>query len=473
MGTTFASHGGVSEVEPNSEEDAASGLAVNGCSEGPLATSSRTLLPPAALDSPSGQSRPQSSFKMQKERTLDSLLAKLSVEDLQAVLATLRTLLSVGLHGIPDVQQLMDDIETWTGRAHKAIAAPEALSVLHKHSGGYPSIPTALGSTGVRFILPDLLQVHLTLAELADKMVSKPQLEDFAFVGDKDDSQKCLLYLMPAWDWRERPPTAAQFWKAAHAVARDHNGDDWIAPHMTLHSRSNSIRALASKFCKMLRDLEAKEWAELLTTLRGPQNWIFDEDLTPSKKPSAENHHVLHKAMIKLPKAFRQWLFTNQDDTFRPRKQDVALAKQQGGSSPSKVPINAPFHVSLYSFRAALDLPQDAGSTDKLPTGSNLSNMVKMGTPSHKGSFTPSGSGSFAALSGGPSSPPLLPMRALQRKNTDYGIEVPREQALRLDLANHADWMWVFAVPGRTSENAVIPCVLSAVRLEELASGLL
>mmetsp|Transcript_13161 Transcript_13161/g.30766 ORF Transcript_13161/g.30766 Transcript_13161/m.30766 type:complete len:447 (+) Transcript_13161:90-1430(+) len=384
--------------------------------------------------------------------------SRVADEDVLHVLDALTTCLRAGIFCIPDVAQL---IEILRNRQEQELEIKEA-SVKDVSDRFCTTVGAAPKPVQ---ILPDLVQVHMTLTNLASVMPFLPRPED-CIAKDCRDKQKCLLYLVPAWDWRWRPPKAAQFWKAAHAVARDHNGDDWIAPHMTLHSRSSTVRGLATKFCQMLSDISASKWRELLHRLRDPSNWALDEDRTPSRKPSDEHHYVLHKAHIDLPESFRQWLFENQDEAMRPRKQDVALHKKNCGGKieDGRVPIDAPFHVSLYSFRAAHDLPQDAfGNKDfGMSTGSLLS----------AAGISSAANATDATLASSPMNSSALPERSLKRKGTDYGLEVPPEQALRGDLAA-ADWMWVFGVPGRTSENSLVPSVFAAVPLEALAGGTL
>merc|ERR1712046_131879 len=95
-------------------------------------------------------------------------------------------------------------------------------------------------------------------------------------------------------------------------------------------------------------------WQEVLATLRREDSWLFDEDATLQRRPSDNDHHVLHKAKINLPDVLKQWLSENQDKDFAPRKQDVSAHKNSGKVSAEgeKIAVAEPFHVSLYSFRA-------------------------------------------------------------------------------------------------------------------------
>jgi hypothetical protein len=264
-----------------------------------------------------------------------------------------------------------------------------------------------------------------------------------------------MLYLMPIWDWQNAIPSAQQFWKLAHAVARDHNGDDWLAPHMTLHSRTGDVGGLAEKFLALVHDLGAAGWREVLKSLSDWEQWSFDEDCTPKRKPTVQDHYVLHKASIRLPQTLRNWLSENQDPmTLPPRKQDVAaftrdaLAEDNPGVG-EKVPVTAPFHISLYSFRAQ--------KSDSMSSSPRFGTMDSLG--SHGSADTES---AFSTMS--------LSSTARRRQSTSYKHVVPQENCLAKDLAA-ADWMLVLVGPGLTEDEPLVPFVLTAVRLQDLASG--
>jgi len=158
-----------------------------------------------------------------------------------------------------------------------------------------------------------------------------------------------------------------------------------------------------------------------LVTLRKNDNWIFDEDAM-SQRPNRTDHYVLHKAKIDLPQAFKLWLEENQDpDTLQPRKQDRKKPKEDG-----KFAVVEKFHISLYSFQAAR---------------------------------------ADAALGGA-----SVGGNSYQSEPRVAHHEIPTEEALRADLAS-ADWMLVLVSPGWTGTPALIPQVLAAVRLSDLASG--
>jgi hypothetical protein len=262
--------------------------------------------------------------------------------------------------------------------------------------------------------------------------------------------RKWMFYLMPIWDDRKRPPQAREFWHAAHAVARDHSGDDWIAPHVTLHSRSPSSVELAEAFSRFLRDLSPQSWRELLDTLTTPGNWILDPDEGPdaaASRPSNQDHFTLHKAKVHFPEQVKTWLTHNQEQV-APRKQDQRshskLPEDQSIYLGDKVPVTQPFHISLYSFRAS----RDTVRTDDAPARG----------PSTRSSGTRTRSEEAIAQ------PPLL------TKRISYVLQVPTEDSLRRDLAD-AMWMFVLCSPGRTGQHAVAPLVLGAVPLTSLASG--
>merc|ERR1712048_500630 len=130
--------------------------------------------------------------------------------------------------------------------------------------------------------------------------------------------------LMPIWNWHTHngAPRAEEFWKLAHAVSRDQDWNDWMAPHVTLHSRSKDLNGLAAKFVKLVTEFGSDNWKELLLTLREEKAWDLDHD-RKMQAPSRADHYVLHKAKIELPQGFRSWLDRNQDEeTLCPRKQD-------------------------------------------------------------------------------------------------------------------------------------------------------
>mmetsp|Transcript_44645 Transcript_44645/g.105896 ORF Transcript_44645/g.105896 Transcript_44645/m.105896 type:complete len:644 (+) Transcript_44645:61-1992(+) len=444
-------------------------------------------------------------------------------------------------------------------------------------------------------ILPEmtLSQVHATLARVANRSETGGGGLRFASIQQqasscfgvasttmltKQTEQKCALYLVPVWDWSVRPPQAAEFWNAAYTVARDNDGDDWIAPHMSVHSRARSLPALATKFQKMLSEITAKDWQSVLEVLHDPSCWTFEEDRacaanrnSNSKTENSKNSNVdedvsepshdgggatvsdsfvLHKASVMLPKQFREWLFQNQDaDVLRPRKQDVRLQEQEKPTDAedaalrvgrqqhqqkwkdkdmemTRVPVEAPFHVSTYGFRASRGAKFDrdkAGnqqgasnnsgsvnsntnckkrrclvhtlSSSSTASTSSLCSSTEDSTPSPQdllaksallkktlsiaststsaSTATTSASPTMmsATLSCGSGSSSLVAAAAVADSNSDKqnnSIEVPAEQALRSDLAS-ADWMWVLGVPGRTAGAPLVPSVFAAARLQSLA----
>jgi len=275
-------------------------------------------------------------------------------------------------------------------------------------------------------ILPDLVHVHNTIAALSDKVRRVADLQHLP-LGEYGSEKLYMFNFMPIWRWQAPggAPSAAEFWKLAHAVSRDQNQDDWIAPHMTLHSRSSDFSGLSTKFLALLSNLESTAWSEILSTLQGEKNWILDED-SLMKKPSMPDHYVLHKAKIELPASFRAWLEKNQDPrTLQPRKQDRQAAKRNATPAAMPVPIVENFHISLYSFRAA---------------HSDQSSVA-----SSKGD------------------------RQLTHQNS-YSHNVADEDALRKDLAT-ADWTLVLLSPGWTGTPSKVPRVFAAVKLADLASG--
>jgi len=318
-------------------------------------------------------------------------------------------------------------------------------ALLLKHPAGCrDASPPSPASQLVRAaeILPDLVQVHNTIirtAEACQRSVSS--LMDAVLTTSEAscmDDRRWMFYLMPIWDDRKRPPFAREFWHAAHAVARDHSGDDWIAPHVTLHSRSPCSVELAEAFSLFLRDLSPESWRELLDTLTTPSNWILDPDEGPdaaASRPSNQAHFTLHKAKVHFPEAVKAWLTQNQDQV-APRKQDkhahAKLPEDHSMNVGDKVLVTQPFHISLYSFRASRD---------------NRSDDAPMRVPSTRSATT----------------------RTLKRR-ISYVLQVPTEDSLRRDLAD-AMWMFVLCSPGRTGQHAVAPLVLGAVPLSSLADG--
>eukprot|EP00929_Paragymnodinium_shiwhaense_P076486 TRINITY_DN39333_c0_g1_i2.p1 TRINITY_DN39333_c0_g1~~TRINITY_DN39333_c0_g1_i2.p1 ORF type:complete len:440 (+),score=78.80 TRINITY_DN39333_c0_g1_i2:115-1434(+) len=300
-------------------------------------------------------------------------------------------------------------------------------------------------------VLPDLAQVHNTLTSLADQLSLPLHCPVPPCTEESLEARKWMVYLMPVWRWQERLPRSQQFWKLAHAVSRDKDGDDWIAPHITLHSRASGLRGLAAKYARMLHDISGLEWGRLLATLRGSDNWMMDEDTVCKERPSNFRHFVLHRAGIELPRFFRSWLFENQDEEFlRPRKQDVKADSKRyvGCSRPpgQPIPIEEPFHISLYGFRAA-HAPEDDPASPKLPPPSAF----------QSGDKSPEAASCERASSFGVVS------------TWSYSHYVPGEGDLRADLAC-ADWMLILASPGETGVHQVTPLVVSAARLSALAA---
>jgi len=278
-------------------------------------------------------------------------------------------------------------------------------------------------------ILPDLVHVHSTIAALSDQVSHVSDLQQLPFNGHHGEGQY-MFNFMPIWRWQvpEGAPSAEEFWKLAHAVSRDQNRDDWVAPHMTLHSRSCDFSGLATKFVSLLSDLDSNAWSEILSTLRDEESWVLDED-SLMKKPSMPDHYVLHKAKIELPARFRAWLEKNQDPRMlQPRKQDREAARRNAAPVGMPVPVVENFHISLYSFRAARSDPDESSLT-----------------------------------SSGRTSPPLT------HKNS-YPHPVAEEDELRRDLAM-ADWTLVLLSPGWTGAPSRVPRVFAAVKLADLASG--
>lgn len=244
-----------------------------------------------------------------------------------------------------------------------------------------------------------------------------------------------MFNLMPVWNWHSAtgPPSCEEFWRLAHAVSRDQDRDDWVAPHVTLHSRSDDLNGLSEAFMKLLVSFGAAAWKELLFTLRTVSNWKLGED-THAPQPSAANHFVLHKAKIDLPESFRTWLDKNQHaKTLQPRKQDRILSDPRDNGT---FPIKEMFHISLYSFRVA--------RSDGLATCHELQ----------------------------PTAGARRMNSYAEREPRAASHEIPDEKNLRADLAR-ADWMLVFLSPGWTGTPALSPEVLAAVRLSDLASGAL
>lgn len=349
-----------------------------------------------------------------------------------------------------------------TGRRRESCARP---SRRREHAAGAgDASPWSPASRRVRAaeILPDLVQVHNTIIRVAEACQSVRSLMD---VVDETSTASCMgrrkwmFYLMPIWDDRKRPPQAREFWHAAHAVARDHSGDDWIAPHVTLHSRSPSAAGLAEAFSRFLRDLSPESWRELLDTLTTPGNWILDPDEGPdavASRPSNQDHFTLHKAKVHFPEEVKDWLTQNQEQV-APRKQDKQsqskLPEDQSIHLGDKVPVTQPFHISLYSFRASRDTPTRV--------------------PSSSPNDTPTRASSTRSTSRRAQTDPdaiALAQQPLLTKRTSYALQVPTEDSLRHDLAD-AMWMFVLCSPGRTGQHAVAPLVLGAVPLTSLASG--
>jgi hypothetical protein len=305
-------------------------------------------------------------------------------------------------------------------------------------------------------ILPDLVRTHITISAVANRTGSLSRLEASSIPDGIIGGRRWMLYLMPIWDWQTVVPEAQEFWKLAHAVARDHSEDDWIAPHMTLHSRSNSVTGLADKFCGLADGLGSHGWQEVREVLADADAWCFDEDSASPIKPSNHDHHVLHKAKIDLPARFRDWLKDNQDQYLPPRKQDKGKRKVVDGE---KVPVTAPFHVSLYSFRA-----QRQDTAEMLPSPEQSPRIVNQ----RQGKSLPLDV-QLAPTSDQLSSSPVFEPTKIQRK-LSYQHAVPAEQSLACDLAR-ADWMLVFVSPGSTGKEASAPLVLRAARLTDLARG--
>lgn len=319
-------------------------------------------------------------------------------------------------------------------------------------------------------ILPDLVQVHRTITRIADQMQRCPEHFRDQLAKADQDNKKWMFYLMPVWNYRTEAPKAQQFWQLAQTVARDQNGDDWIAPHVTLHTRSSSLMGLAALFENFLNDISRPGWQTLLSTLHDPKSWVFDADSNPgAKKPSNTDQYVLHKAKIVFPEDLREWLTEHQDPhIFGPRKQDVAAYKKRRASGNvtacSKVPITEAFHISLYSFRAAYQpVPDVATPKTFCDEATPFSTAEKEGYPAEE---CDSGTLPKApSMSDTPDSP-----KRLLRRHTTYDHLVPTEGLLQTDLVS-AEWMLVFAAPGSTLVPPVVPEVLAAVRVSALAEG--
>lgn len=303
-------------------------------------------------------------------------------------------------------------------------------------------------------ILPDLVQVHNTIIRVAGRCQRSVSSLMDAVVATSTAScmgdRKWMFYLMPIWDDKKRPPLAREFWHAAHAVARDHSGDDWIAPHVTLHSRSPCSVDLAEAFSRFLGDLSPESWRELLDTLTTPENWILDPDEGPdavASRPSNQDHFTLHKAKVHFPEAVKSWLTQNQDQV-APRKQDkhaqAKLPEHQSINLGDKVPVTQPFHISLYSFRASRDSSMSDDNPVRVPSTRSVSRRTR--------------------------SEEAIAQQPLLNKRISYVLHVPTEDSLRRDLAD-AMWMFVLCSPGRTGQHAMAPLVLGAVPLSSLASG--
>lgn len=301
-------------------------------------------------------------------------------------------------------------------------------------------------------ILPDLVQVHSAISGMADRVKQLSDLQHL-LISQTERNRQYMFVLMPIWKWDiEDGPVAEEFWKLAHAVARDQNRDDWIAPHVTLHSRSKNLNGLAAKFVQLVSEFGDKSWKELLSTLSDQNNWILDED-TNHRKPSAPDHFVLHKAKIDLPAPFRKWLEINQDvKTLQPRKQDRQLAEAIKENELMKgtglIPVAQKFHISLYSFRAA----RKEGSFDACHPQDGQTMVVR--------------STSYDRKRAGRADSYITDEPRMAHH------EIPDEIALQQDLAL-ADWMLVLVSPGWTGSPAVVPKVLAAVRLSDLADGVL
>ena len=283
------------------------------------------------------------------------------------------------------------------------------------------------------YILPDLMQVHHNLSRAADQFRSLSDFCDLPFLRS-EGGRKYMVNLIPVWSWKNihNKPQAEEFWKLAHAVARDQDEDDWLAPHMTLHSRSDDLNGLAEAYVKLVSEFGSQGWRELLSTLR-QGSWVFDED-SGAQKPSSEDRYVLHKAKIHLPQSFRDWLDQHQDkNVLRPRKQDRRESEPRPDGTYE---IKEMFHISLYSFRAV--------KSERNSFASSSSSVSKR--PSKQNSF-----------------------KADPRAGRH---SVPTEDDLSRDLTS-ADWMLVLLSPGSTGEVAVIPQVKASVRLADLASGVL
>lgn len=301
-------------------------------------------------------------------------------------------------------------------------------------------------------ILPDLVQVHSAISGMADHVQQLSDVQHL-LLSQTERNRKYMFVLMPIWKWHieDGAPVAEEFWKLAHAVARDQNRDDWIAPHVTLHSRSKNLNGLAAKFLQLVSELGEPSWKELSTTLSDQNNWILDED-TNHRKPSAPDHFVLHKAKIDLPASFRKWLEINQDaKTLQPRKQDRQLAEGIKENEVIKgtglISVAQKFHISLYSFRAA----RREGSFDGCPQGGQQRVVRSI---------------SYDRKRAG---------RSDSYKEEEPRIahhEIPDEIALQNDLAL-ADWTLALVSPGWTGTPALVPKVLAAVRLSDLADGTL
>lgn len=173
-------------------------------------------------------------------------------------------------------------------------------------------------------IVPDLVQVHSAIRRAANYVKSFSDLQHLPF-SRSDGGRKYMFTLMPVWNWQSATgtPRAHEFWRLAHAVSRDQGQDDWVAPHVTLHSRSGDLNGLAEKFVKLLVGFGEAAWKELMLTLCTDSNWKLGED-THAPQPSMADHFVLHKAKVDLPEQFRTWLDENQDaETLQPRKAGV------------------------------------------------------------------------------------------------------------------------------------------------------
>jgi len=255
-------------------------------------------------------------------------------------------------------------------------------------------------------IFPDLVTAHTKVGTVSGR-TSGPSDLHYLRLLPLDQERKWMFYLMPVWNWHDVAPEAAEFWKLAHAVSRDQKNDDWIAPHVTLHSRVTNLQGLIEKFGKLLAELGRDSWKDVLSTLQKGDNWIFDDD-TETARPTNANHHVLHKARINCPDPLRAWLAENEGDMLhKPRKKEL--------------------HISLYGFRVkAVDLDEGA--------------------------------------------PPLKQYSSYAKTDprvAHHGLAVQND--IRYDLS-HANWTLVLMSPGRTDSHALTPRVLAAVKLSDLAS---